>query len=67
MKNLLKLCWLAYFLTTLANSTPSVKLTDDNKSSEPNLCKSIESARAEIKDELFEIRKEISKITGTGM
>ena len=67
MKNLLKLCWLGYFLTTLANPTLTVKRVDDNKSSEAKLCKSIESAIVEVKDELVEIEKEISEIKAKGL
>jgi len=70
MKNLLKLCWLGCFLITpqtLANSTLKVKLAVDNKSSETNLCKSTESAIAEVKDELVKIKKEIREIKGKGL
>ena len=67
MKNSLKLCWLWYFLTTLPNLTLTVKLADDNKSSETKLCKSIESAIVEVKDELVEIEKEISEIKAKGL
>ena len=67
MKNLLKLCWLGYFLTTIASPTLTVKLADDNKSSEPKLCKSIESTIAEVKEELVEIGKEIREIKKKGL
>ena len=70
MKNLLKLCLLGYFLRTvltLADSTLSVKLAVDGKSSEVSLCKSIESAIAEVKDELVEIKKEFREIKGKGL
>ena len=67
MKNLLKLCWLGYSLTTLVTSTLAVKLADDNKSTEAKLCKSIESAIAEAKDELVEIKKEVREVKEKGL
>jgi len=70
MKNLLKLCWLGYFFTTvltLSDSKLSVKLAVDNNCSEASLCKSIASAIAEVKDELVEITKEFREIKGRGL
>lgn len=67
MKYFLKPFLLGYFLTALANSKLTVKLTDDDNSSVPKLCKSIESAISEVKDELVEMKKEIREIKEKGL
>ena len=67
MKYFLKLFLLGYFLTALANSKLTVKLTDDKNSSGPKLRKSIQSAISEVKDELVEMKEEIREIKEKGL